>query len=45
MGALMPEGLEVLSIGSSTVIGVVRDELDVEQIQVHGFALPSRSSS
>jgi hypothetical protein len=36
----MPHGLEVLSIGPSSVIGVSRDSFDVERVQVHDFELP-----
>jgi hypothetical protein len=36
LGAVdVPEGLEVLSIGSDHVVGRMRDELDVESVAVH----------
>jgi hypothetical protein len=33
----LPDGLEVLHIGDSTLVGVVLDDVDLEQIQVHHF--------
>lgn len=38
----MPDGLEVLTIGDSTLVGVVRDEFDLEQVQLHRFSLEGR---
>lgn len=35
----LPDGLEVLHIGDSTLVGVVLDDVDLEQIQVHHFDL------
>ncbi len=38
--ALMPEGLEVLDIGRDYVLGLWRDEADVEFIHVHSLRRP-----
>lgn len=35
----IPPGLEVLTIGDSTIVGAMRDELDLERIQVHALHL------
>ncbi|MDX1578196.1 MAG: hypothetical protein R3266_06915, partial [Gemmatimonadota bacterium] len=34
-----PDGLRVLEIGSDYLLGVIRDELDVERVRLHGIEI------
>ncbi len=39
----LPEGLRVLEIGEDYLIGLLRDELEVEHVAVYGLTRPGRS--